>query len=220
MRTGGRGRFLLPVCKQYPAQCFRLAANAIPGPASRRTANGAAAERRGRLFLPPAAAALSAPLSFFSVLARKERQRRARCKKEKGACTRVSRRQTLSRSPRISGVFPKPGAIVEKAVAPVSARRRFAWRCMVQAVTEHAPSSRRSPGNPTGARRPPLAVSIREVLRRGRKRNLPLLSVPSFAAFLRTSEEKLIAQLAACIPVIGWRAADSLPLHSRPYEGK
>ena len=43
-----------------------------------------------------------------------------------------------------------------------------------------------------GARRPPLAVSIREVLRRGRIRNLPLLSVFSFPTFLWTSKEKLI----------------------------
>ena len=42
--------------------------------------------------------------------------------------------------------------------------------------------------------RPPLAVSIREVLRRGRIRNLPLLSVLSFATFLWTSKEKLTPQ--------------------------
>ena len=35
-----------------------------------------------------------------------------------------------------------------------------------------------------GARRPPLVVSIREVRRRGRKRNLPLLRVVFFASFL------------------------------------
>ena len=44
---------------------IRLAANALPGPASRRPAKGAAAEREGRLYLPPAAAAFAPPI-FFS----------------------------------------------------------------------------------------------------------------------------------------------------------
>ena len=137
-------RFFLPVCKQQAAQCFRLAANAIPGPASRRTANGAAAERRGRLFLPPAAAALSAPLSFFSSC-RKERQRRARWKKEKGAeCgLRCDRRQAFC--PQLSDVFLCPtrvshGPLSEKNMpnqvtrcktlppAPCSAKRSVSAR--------------------------------------------------------------------------------------------
>ncbi len=46
-------------------------------------------------------------------------------------------------------------------------------------------------GESNGGPRAPLAVSIREILRRGRKRNLPLLSAASFATFLRASEEKL-----------------------------
>ena len=46
-----------------------------------------------------------------------------------------------------------------------------------------------------GARRPPLAVSNRVGQGRGRIRNLPLPCVASFATFLRTSEEKLTAQL-------------------------
>ena len=49
-----------------------------------------------------------------------------------------------------------------------------------------------------GARRPPLAVSNGEVLRRGRIRNLPLLRVFSFATFLWTSKEKLTTQVMAC----------------------
>ena len=43
--------------------------------------------------------------------------------------------------------------------------------------------------------RPPLAVSNGVVLRRGRIRNLPLLSVFSFPTFLWTSKEKLIARI-------------------------
>ena len=41
-----------------------------------------------------------------------------------------------------------------------------------------------------GARRPPLVVSIREVRRRGRKRNLPLLRVVFFASFLLDKQKK------------------------------
>ena len=41
-----------------------------------------------------------------------------------------------------------------------------------------------------GARRPPLVVSNREVRRRGRKRNLPLLRVVFFASFLLDKQKK------------------------------
>ena len=49
-----------------------------------------------------------------------------------------------------------------------------------------------------GSADPSLAVSIRVGQGRGRIRNLPLPCVPSFATFLRTSEEKLTTQLTAC----------------------
>lgn len=49
---------------------------------------------------------------------------------------------------------------------------------------------RGSRGNPKGARRPPLVVSIGEVRRRGRKRNLPLLRVVFFASFLLDKQKK------------------------------
>ena len=55
-----------------------------------------------------------------------------------------------------------------------------------------AQSSHRSPGNPTGVRRPPWPFQLGRFSGGGRKRNLPLLSAASFATFLRASEEKLI----------------------------
>ena len=71
---------------------------------------------------------------LFSVLARKEK--RFLDSKEKRALPRgFSAGNCWAGPPRISDFALISGAIVEKAVAPVSARRRFAWRCMVQAVT-------------------------------------------------------------------------------------
>ena len=164
--------FLFSVLARKEKRFFRLAANAFRGPASRRPAKGAAAERRGRLHLPQAAAALSA-------------------QREKGASTRVSHWQALSRSPRISG-FSQIRVQSWNSLSPLfprgDASLGAAW-CMRYVLCTIFPSL---PGESNGGPQTPLAVSIREVLRRGRKRNLPLLSAASFATFLRASEEKLI----------------------------
>ena len=63
-RGNPRPRFLF--AKHYLRNAIHLAANALPGPASRRPAKGAAAERDGRLYLPPAAAAFAPPIFFSS----------------------------------------------------------------------------------------------------------------------------------------------------------
>ena len=49
--------FLFPLAERETVLVLHLAANAIPGPVSRRPANGAAAEIACRLHLPPAASA-------------------------------------------------------------------------------------------------------------------------------------------------------------------
>ena len=48
--------FLFPLAERETVLVLHLAANAIPGPVSRRPAHGAAAEITCRLYLPPAAA--------------------------------------------------------------------------------------------------------------------------------------------------------------------
>ena len=67
---------------------------------------------------------------LFSVLARKEK--RFLDSKEKRALMRVSSLQKATSCPQLSDCL---GATVESAVAPVSARSRFAWRCMVQKLS-------------------------------------------------------------------------------------
>ena len=62
---------------------------------------------------------------LFSVLARKEK--RFLHSKEKRAPMRVTFPQEAAACPQLSDCR---GAIVERAVAPVSARSRFAWRCL------------------------------------------------------------------------------------------
>ena len=73
---------------------------------------------------------------LFSVLARKEK--RFLHSKEKRAPMRVTFPQEAAAYPQLSDCR---GAIVERAVAPVSARSRFAWRYMLQAerIPSHAP---------------------------------------------------------------------------------
>ncbi len=95
------------------------------------------AHRRGNPFSVSCMQAVSCANQdpfLFSVLARKEK--RFLDSKEKRALPRgFSAGNCWAGPPRISDFALISGAIVEKAVAPVSARRRFAWRCMVQAVT-------------------------------------------------------------------------------------
>ncbi len=105
---------------------FRLAAFALPGPASRRPAKGAAAERENCLGLPPAAAVFAPPIFFSS------------CRKEDGPRPGQKKRalNALDLCPvtrlviAIVGHGTHLGAILEWAVASVSARSRFAWRCL------------------------------------------------------------------------------------------
>ena len=70
---------------------------------------------------------ISRPISLFG-LARKEK--RFLDFKEKSALNAGDMSAVFQSRPRITDIFDSPGAIVEWTVASVSARSRFAWRCL------------------------------------------------------------------------------------------
>ena len=86
-------------------------------------------------------------------------------------------------------------SIVFCASPSARSRLRFSAAAELVDTAEYSPEAaiapRKSPGEfQKGARRPLLVVSIREVLRRGRNRNLPLLSVVFFGTFLLDKQKK------------------------------
>ena len=143
-------------------RCRRLLLPACPFMSLRTSAHTGVAIRSSRAGLQDMTCASQDPV-LFSVLARKERKRRARCKKEKGAFTRVSCWQALSRSPRISGLFPGTGC--NRGIVCRHCFRAETLRLALHGAGGEvfAPSSRRSLGNPTGARGPPWPFQLGRV---------------------------------------------------------
>ena len=126
----------------------------------------------------------SRPISLFG-LARKEK--RFLDSKEKRAPTRSTAVQHYGSASRSSEDDTAPMQEPCLVVLPVC--ESSLTLAPLPGLRYYVPAAPR--GIQRGIRRSPLAVSIREVLRRGRKRNLPLLSGVSFATFLWPIKEKL-----------------------------
>ena len=139
-----------------------------------------------------------APLSFFSVLPEKKDSAAPGGRKK-----RALRAIDNSVSDTLYARLPNLGADriqVGNLFASVSAEG-FAYARAAACAKKRRPCTvyrSRSPGRiQRGAAAPLCVVSNRVVLRRGRNRNLPLLSVVSLATSLWTSKEKLNTQPAS-----------------------